>query len=222
MNGERWGEVDRYVRRVLFSSDAALQEALRVSEEAGLPAIQVTPVQGKFLNLAVRTIGARNVLEVGTLGGYSTIWLARGLPEGGRVVTLEVDPRHAEVARANFARAGVAEIVEVRVGDAHETLPQLVAEGCGPFDFVFIDADKRSTAEYFEWAPRLSRVGTAIVIDNVVRAGSVADESSIDESVLGVRRALERIAAEPRVEATVLQTVGEKGYDGFALVLVVG
>jgi predicted O-methyltransferase YrrM len=220
MSQELWAAVDDYLAGVLVSPDPALEAALAASAEAGLPAINVTPGQGKFLHLLARVRGAANILEVGTLGGYSTIWLARALPPGGRLVTLESEPKHAEVARANFARAGLSHLIDLRIGRALDTLPQLSAEGRGPFDFVFIDADKPSTPDYFAWAMKLTRKGSAIVVDNVVRTGAVADAGSDDASVRGVRRFLEMAAAEPRASATALQTVGAKGYDGFALVLV--
>jgi predicted O-methyltransferase YrrM len=190
------------------------------STEAGLPAINVAPNQGKLLHLWARMVGARSILEVGTLGGYSTIWLARALPDGGRLISLEADARHAEVARANIARAGLQAVVEVRLGMALDTLPELAAEGREPFDFVFIDADKPNNAAYFDWALTLSRPGSIIVVDNVVRDGDVIDADSDSSTVQGVRRLLERIAAEPRVSATAIQTVGAKGYDGFAIALV--
>jgi predicted O-methyltransferase YrrM len=182
----------------------------------------VSPVQGALLELLARLCGARAILEIGTLGGYSTIWLARALPPGGRLVTLEAQEKHAAVARANFERAGVAGAVDLRVGRAADSLPKLAAEGAGPFDFVFIDADKAGTPEYFTWALRLSRRGTVIVVDNVVRGGAVTDTASDDPSVLGIRRFNELVAAEPRVAATAIQTVGSKGYDGFAMAVVVG
>jgi predicted O-methyltransferase YrrM len=188
--------------------------------QAGLPPSEVSPTQGKLLHLLARLQGARAILELGTLGGYSTIWLARALPSDGRLVTVEADPHRAEVARANVARAGVAELVEVRVGAALDALAQLAAEGGAPFDLVYLDADKRSNPEYLPWALRLARRGTLIVADNVVRGGAVADASSGDPDVQGVRRFLELLAAEPRVSATAIQTVGSKGYDGFALALV--
>ena len=191
------------------------------STEAGLPAINVAPNQGKLLHLWARMVGARSILEVGTLGGYSTIWLARALPPGGRIVTLEAEPRHAEVAVANLERAGVADRVEVVVGKALDTLPVLAQEGRGPFDLTFIDADKPSNADYFSWALRLSRRGSVIVIDNVVRDGALADADSDDASVRAMRALVERLADDPRVSATAVQTVGGKGYDGFLLALVV-
>ena len=219
MTEELWTAVDRYFSDLLVSADPALDEALAASVAAGLPAINVSPVQGKLLHLLARAIGARNVLEIGTLGGYSTIWLARALPDGGRVISLEADPRHAEVARANIARAGLDDRVEVRLGMALDLLPGL-AERTEPFDFIFIDADKPNNAAYFDWALRLSRPGSIIVVDNVVRDGDVIDATSDSPTVQGVRRFLERLAAEPRVSATAIQTVGGKGYDGFAIALV--
>ena len=221
MSQQQWAAVDRYFTDLLLPPDAALDAAMAASEAAGLPAISVTPPMGKLLHLLARVHGARNVLEVGTLGGYSTIWLARAMPAGGRLVTLEIDPKCAEVARANISRAGVEEVVELRLGPALETLPLLAAEGRGPFDLIFIDADKPNNPGYFGWALKLSRVGTLIVIDNVVRDGAVIDAGSEDPKVQGVRRVSEMLAREPRVSATAVQTVGGKGYDGFALALVV-
>jgi predicted O-methyltransferase YrrM len=220
MNPEQWSAVDRYINDLLVPSDPALEAALAASAEAGLPPINVAPNQGKLLHLLARLQGARAILEIGTLGGYSTIWLARALPADGRLVTLEAEPRHAEVARANFRRAGLDRLIDLRVGRALDTLPRLAAEGGGPFDLIFIDADKASTADYFSWALKLSRRGSVIIVDNVVRKGAVADAASSDASVQGIRRFNERLAAEPRVSATALQTVGSKGYDGFALALV--
>jgi predicted O-methyltransferase YrrM len=220
MTEELWTAVDRYLGDLLAPGDPALEEALVTSAAAGLPAINVSPVQGKLLHLLARAIGARNILEIGTLGGYSTIWLARALPEGGRLISLEADPRHAEVARANIARAGLQAIVEVRLGMALDTLPGLAAERTEPFDFVFIDADKPNNEAYFDWALKLSRPGSIIVVDNVVREGEVIDADSDSSTVQGVRRLLGRLAAEPRVGATAIQTVGAKGYDGFAIALV--
>ncbi len=197
-----------------------LEAALAASEKAGLPSIQVSPPQGKMLHILARSINARNILEIGTLGGYSTIWMARALPAGGRLLTLEADAKHAEVARANLARTGLAEMVELRLGPALDTLPHVAAEGRGPFDLIFIDANKSTMAEYFDWSLQLSRPGTMIIADNVIRSGAVVDASSKDADVQGVRRFNERVAAERRVSATEIQTVGSKGYDGFALVLV--
>jgi predicted O-methyltransferase YrrM len=220
MTDELWTEVDRYVTSSLRLSDGVLNRALEASRAAELPAIQVSPAQGSLLHLLARAQGARAILEIGTLGGYSTIWLARALPSGGRLVTLEADPSHAEVARANIAQAGLAGVVEIRIGPALETLPRLAQEGRGPFDLIFVDADKPSIPEYFHWALRLSRPGSLIIVDNVVRNGALADPASQDPSVAGVRRFIEEVAREPRARGTVVQTVGEKGYDGFAVVLV--
>lgn len=220
MSQETWTEVDRYITGLLVPPDSALEAALEASAQAGLPAINVAPNQGKLLMLLAQLHGARTILEIGTLGGYSTIWLARALPPGGRVLSLESVPKHAEVARENIARAGLAQTVEVRLGSALDTLPQLVAEGQGPFDLTFIDADKENTAEYFKWALKLSRPGSLIITDNVVRRGAVADAASTDARVQGMRRFFEAVAAEPRVSATALQTVGSKGYDGLALARV--
>ena len=211
-----WDDVDRYISDTLVRPDAALAAALEASEAAGLPAISVSPAHGKLLWLLARTNGAKRILEIGTLGGYSAIWLARGLAPGGRLVTLEALEKHAAVARKNLARAGLADVAEIRVGKALDTLPELQ----GPFDLAFIDADKQNNAEYFRWALKLSRPGSLIVVDNVVRDGAVIDARSRDAAVQGVRRLYELIAAEPRVAATAVQTVGVKGYDGFAIALV--
>ncbi|MFG3237671.1 O-methyltransferase [Streptomyces sp. NPDC094461] len=218
----RWTEVDDYFNGLLVGPDEDLDAAVENSDAAGLPAIQVAANQGKLLNLLARLQGARTVLEIGTLGGYSTIWLARALPEGGRVVTLEADPAYAEVARANIERAGLADVVEIRVGRALETLPELAAEGHGPFDVVFIDADKPSNPDYLAWSLKLTRPGSLIVADNVVRDGEVVDATSEDPKVQGVRRFTELVAAEPTLTATALQTVGGKGYDGLMMALVTG
>jgi predicted O-methyltransferase YrrM len=217
---ELWTAVDRYITDTLVPPDEALDAALRASAEAGLPPINVAPNQGKLLQLLARIQGAKAILEVGTLAGYSTIWLARALPAGGRVITLELEPKHADVARKNFVRAGLDNVIEIRVGCATDTLAQLAAKGAGPFDLIFIDADKASIAEYFAWALKLSRAGSLIIVDNVVRKGAVIDAASLDESVRGVRRFNEVLAKEKRVSATTLQTVGSKGYDGFTLALV--
>lgn len=217
---EQWTAVDRYITDLLVPPDAALDAALRASVEAGLPAINVAPNQGKLLQILARTQGAKRILEVGTLGGYSTIWLARALPPGGRVITLELEPKHAEVARANFVRAGLADMIEIRTGPASESLARLAAEGAAPFDLIFIDADKAGIPDYFGWALKLSRPGSLIIVDNVVRKGAVADATSTDPSVRGVRRFNEILAREKRVTATTLQTVGSKGHDGFTLALV--
>ena len=221
MNREQWTVVERYLTDALVQPDPALAAALDANREAGLPPIDVPPNEGKLLHIWALMIGARNILEIGTLGGYSTIWLARALPPAGRLITLEADPKHAEIAQTNFARAGLADIVELRLGPALDTLPKLAAEGRGPFDLIFIDADKPNNPQYFSWALKLSRRGSLIIIDNVVRKGAVVDATSDDASVQGVRRMNELIAAEPRVIATAIQTVSSKGYDGFAVALVV-
>ncbi|HXQ82013.1 MAG TPA: O-methyltransferase [Opitutaceae bacterium] len=215
-----WSAVDLYITDLIVAPDEALRAALVDSAAAGLPEISVTPSQGKLLQLVARIRGARAILEIGTLGGYSTIWLARALPAGGRLITLECDPKHAAVALANIARAGLAGTVDLRLGPALETLPRLAQEGSGPFDLVFVDADKEGIPDYFTWALRLSRAGTVIIVDNVVRKGAVIDAASADPSVRGVRRFNEMLAAEPRVSATTIQTVGSKGYDGFTFILV--
>jgi predicted O-methyltransferase YrrM len=213
---ERWRAVDDFITGMLVGPDPALDAALAANRAAGLPPIDVSPAQGKLLHLLARAIGARRVLEIGTLGGYSTIWLGRAVGPDGRVVTLEREPRHAAVAAENLARAGLAEQVDIVVGPALETLPDLD----GQFDLVFVDADKPSNAAYLAAAVRLSRPGALIVVDNVVRDGRVADPTDADPAVVGSRRLTEALAAEPRLSATELQTVGSKGYDGFALALV--
>lgn len=213
-----WEEVDRYVCDLLIPADPILEAARAASAEAGLPDIAVSPAQGKFLHLLALMRGARSILEIGTLGGYSTIWLARALPAGGRLVTLEADAKHFEVARANLELAGLAPLVDQRFGRALDTLPQLT----GPFDLIFIDADKENSAPYFEWAVRLSQSGTAILVDNVVREGAVARATTEDPRVQGIREMNEAIRREPRVSATTIQTVGSKGYDGFTLAVVTG
>ncbi|MCW2954591.1 MAG: O-methyltransferase [Conexibacter sp.] len=220
MIDDRWTAVDRYVTDLLIGPDPLLDAALAAADAAGLPQIAVTPPQGKLLYLLARIHGARTILELGTLAGYSTIWLARALPAGGRLVTLEANPAYAEVARGNVAAAGLADRVEVRVGAALDTLPQLDAEGAGPFDLIFIDADKDRYPDYLSWAIRLARPGSLIVGDNVVRGGALADDAEDEPRALGARRFHELLAAEPRVEATTIQTVGEKGYDGFTLARV--
>ncbi|MGI0131280.1 MAG: O-methyltransferase [Thermoplasmata archaeon] len=220
MGTESWTAVDRYLTDLLLPPDPALERALRESAAAGLPQIQVSPPQGKLLELLARIRGTRKILEIGTLGGYSTIWMARALPPDGRLISLELNPRHAEVARANIARAGLDHLVEVREGPALTSLPALAAEGRGPFDLIFIDADKPAYPEYLSWALKLSRRGTVILADNVVREGAVADPENADPNVQGIRRFLERLASEQRVSATAIQTVGSKGYDGFALAFV--
>ncbi len=220
MAQDQWTAVDHYINDLFIPHDSALESALAASTAADLPAINVSPAQGKLLHLLARAQGARKILEVGTLGGYSTIWLARALPAGGRLITLEFNPKHAEVARSNIARAGLAQVVEVRLGRAIDTLPQLATEKVGPFDLIFIDADKTGYPDYLPWALKLSRAGTLIIADNVVRKGEVARASTTDANVQGVRRYNQLLAAEPRMDATVLQTVGSKGYDGFAIALV--
>jgi predicted O-methyltransferase YrrM len=215
-----WTAVDEYVAGLLAPHDEALDAAVRESEKAGLPTIQVSPPQGQLLHLLARAIGAETVLEFGTLGGYSTIWLARALPEGGRLITLEAEPRYAEVARANIARAGVSDLVDLRVGPALDLLPELEAEGAGPFDLTFIDADKVHTPDYFAWSLGRSRPGSLIVADNVVRGGTLADAESGDPTIAAQRRLHEEIAVDPRVDATTVQTVGVKGYDGFTIAQV--
>jgi predicted O-methyltransferase YrrM len=215
-----WTKVDKYFGDLLTPADDKLDAALLANEQAGLPTIDVTRLQGRFLEFLVRISGARRVLEIGTLGGYSTIWLARALPEGGSIVSLELDPHHAEVARANLKNAGVLDRVELIVGSALDTLPRL-EKTAAPFDLIFIDADKQGYPEYLHWALKLSRPGTVIVADNVVREGKVIDPDCDDPMVHGVQRFTEILAAEPRLSATVLQTVGTKGYDGFALAVVV-
>lgn len=220
MTQDQWTAVDRYITDLLVRPDPALDAALASSTAAGLPPINVSPPQGKLLQLLARAQGALKILEIGTLGGYSTIWLARAVPTGGRLITLETNPKHADVARANIAGAGLAGVVEVRQGPAIDTLPQLVAEKQGPFDLIFIDADKPGYPDYLPWALKLSRAGTLIIADNVVRKGAVADASSTDPSVQGVRRYNALVAAEPGLSATAIQTVGSKGHDGLTIALV--
>ena len=213
-------EVDSYLEDVLSLRDDGVDAALRASDEGGLPSIAVSPPLGKLLNVLARATGARRILEIGTLGGYSAIWLARALPGGGCLVTLEIDDHHAQVARRNLERAGLASVAEVVVGPATDTLARLAAEGAEPFDLVFIDADKEGYPAYLEGALRLSRPGTLMIADNVVRGGQIADPANTDSRVRGVRTFIEMLAAEPRVSATVIQTVGVKGYDGLAVAVV--
>ena len=213
-----WDAVDRFIADQLLENDPALQAALEASGAAGLPSINVAANQGKLLMLLAQATAARRILEIGTLGGYSTIWLARGLSPGGRLITLEANPDYAKVARANIARAGLGEMVELRVGNAIDTLPALAAEG--PFDLIFIDADKEGTPGYFQWAVKLARQGALIVVDNVVREGAILDTSGKDSSVQGMRRFFELAATDPRISGTALQTVGAKGHDGLAILLV--
>jgi predicted O-methyltransferase YrrM len=216
-----WDAIDAYIAENFLEEDPALDAALAASAAAGLPAIQVAPLQGKLLMMLATVMGARRILEIGTLGGYSTIWLARGLADGGRVITLELDPGHAEVARKNFENAGLADRIEVRVGAALDTLAALHAEGAGPFDLIFIDADKPSTPDYFDWAVKLARKGTLIIVDNVVREGAILAAQSENKHVKGLRGFYARVAADPRVTATAIQTVGNKGHDGLAIVWVI-
>ncbi|MFI1731762.1 O-methyltransferase [Streptomyces acidicola] len=215
-----WNDVDAYLSALLAPEDEALTAALRDSDAAGLPHINVAANQGKLLQLLAQIQGARRILEFGTLGGYSTIWLARALPEDGRLISFEYEVRHAEVARRNLDRAGLGRLVEVRVGPALQSLPKLADENPEPFDFVFIDADKANNRNYVEWALKLTRPGALIVLDNVVRAGRVTDAGSDDPGIRGTRAALELIASHPRMSGTAVQTVGSKGHDGFALARV--
>jgi predicted O-methyltransferase YrrM len=217
---ELWAEVDEYLAERLIPADAALTAAREANAAAKLPAIDVSPTQGKFLYLLAKIQGARRILEVGTLGGYSAIWLARALPEGGRLVTLEIEKRHAEVALKNIERAGLSGRVELRLAPAAESLAALAAEGAEPFDLIFIDADKPNNPVYLEWAMRLARPGTLVIVDNVIREGAVIETESTDASVRGTRRLFDLIATDPRLDATALQTVGSKGYDGFVVAVV--
>ncbi|WP_175769083.1 O-methyltransferase [Burkholderia cenocepacia] len=220
MNQDRWNQVDAYFSATLVPSDAVLDAALAASDAAGLPAINVAPNQGKLLQLLATIRGARRILEVGTLGGYSTIWLARALPPGGSLVTLELNPAHAKVATENIARAGFAQVVSVVVGSAKDSLARLIDAGEAPFDFIFIDADKDNNAVYLDAALKLSRPGTVIVVDNVVRGGRVADPDNREPDVVGVREGFARLAAEPALMTTAVQTVGQKGWDGFSISIV--
>ena len=220
MNQHLWSAVDNYITDLFAPEDPILDAALKASSLAGLPPHNVSPNQGKLLYLLARITGARHILEIGTLGGYSTIWLARALPADGRLITLEVSPVHAEVALANIRHAGLSNVVEVRVGRAVDSLAQIASEGRGPFDLIFIDADKPSNAEYLKWALKLARLGTVIVADNVVRNGMVIDDHSSDASVQGIRRFKDMLASEPGIATTAIQTVGSKGYDGFSISLV--
>jgi predicted O-methyltransferase YrrM len=222
MSQEKWTAVDTYFDGLFAPSDEALNAALQATNAAGIPAINVSASQGKLLYVLARMRNVRSILEIGTLGGYSTIWLARALPADGKLISLELDSTHAAVARDNIARANLAVPVEVRVGKAIESLPQLDEEGAGPFDLVFIDADKASTPDYLSWAFRLTKLGSLIIIDNVVRNGAVSDPTSTDPNVQGIQKAMAMLAADKRVITTAAQTVGSKGYDGFAMALVVG
>ncbi len=220
MDNQLWLKFDDYIAARLIPPDPVLDAALAANRAAGLPAIDVSPQQGKLLQLFARMVGARRVLEIGTLGGYSTIWLARALPPDGLIVTLEALPEHAATARSNIERAGVSGKVDLRLGPALETLPVLASENAGPFDLIFIDADKRSNPEYLAWALRLARVGAAIVVDNVVRRGAVIDANNEDVEIQGIRRLFDALSNEPRLSATAIQTVGRKGWDGFILAVV--
>ena len=221
MNNEKWTEVDRYLTDRLAQPDAALDAAIMASDEAGLPGQHVTPSQGKFLQILAQVQGARSILEIGTLGGYSSIWLARALPEGGKLLSLELNPKNAEIARKNISRAGLDDVVEVRLGNAVDSLQQLADEGHDPFDFIFIDADIPDNPIYLDWALKFSRPGSIIVCDNVIRNGGVATPDSDDSKVMGAHLFCEQLGKEPRVRATALQTVSSKGYDGFSIALVV-
>jgi predicted O-methyltransferase YrrM len=218
---KKWTEVDSYIASLFVPADPALDGALEASDAAGLPSINVSANQGKLLMLFAKMLNARNILEIGTLGAYSTIWLARGLTEGGRLITLEYEPKHADVAKANLVRAGLADRVEIRVGRASDSLPMLLDERKGPFDLIFIDADKEGYVEYLQWSLKLSRKGTVIIADNVVRDGAVTDPASTDAMVRGIQRFNQALAAEKRVSATEIQTVGSKGYDGLAIATVI-
>ena len=220
MTQGKWTKVDRYITKLFAPSDPALEAALKASAAAGLPAISVTPNQGKLLHLLARAQRAKKILEIGTLGGYSTIWLARALPQNGHLVTLEADPKHAKVAKANIARAGLGKIVELRLGNARETLPLLVAKKQGPFDLIFIDADKPGYPIYLEWSLKLSHPGTLIIADNVVREGKVIEPSRKDPNVQGIRKFNKLLSTDARLSATAIQMVGSKGWDGFAVGLV--
>ena len=220
MNQQTWDAVDKYFGDTLLSSDSILDSALHESNAAGLPQHNVAPNQGKLLQIFAEMIGAKRILEIGTLGGYSTIWLARSVPSNGRVITLEANAQYAEVAAKNIERANLTNIVDIKVGKAIDTLAELVEEDSSPFDFIFIDADKPSNPDYLQWSLRLSRPGTVIVGDNVVRDGEVANSDSLDPKVRGVRRFCELISEEPRLSSTAIQTVGSKGYDGFAIAIV--
>ena len=220
MSEELWSAVDSYLVERLLGADPVLDAALKANADAGLPSIDVSPTQGKLLHLLARMRGAKRILEIGTLGGYSTIWLARALPADGKLISLEFEPKHARVARGNIESAGLAGRVEVRVGAALDSLPKLHAEGAEPFDFIFVDADKENIPAYFEWSLRMARAGTAIVVDNVVREGEIIDADSVDPRVQGCRRFYEMLSGDQRVSATAIQTVGSKGHDGFALLVV--
>jgi len=220
MSHDHWSAVDRYIADRLIPPGEAQAETLRVNASANLPAIDVSATQGKLLNLLARSIGARRILEIGTLGGYSTIWFARALAPGGKITTLEYERKHAEVAKANIAREGLSHAVDIRVGPALDLLPGLERENAGPYDLAFIDADKENNANYFAWALKLTRPGALIIVDNVIRDGAVADAATADPMARGARALFDAVAAEPRVSATALQTVGSKGWDGFLIAIV--
>jgi predicted O-methyltransferase YrrM len=221
LNREQWTKVDEYLDGVFGLGDPVLESAIAASEAAGLPDMAVSPGQGRLLHILARSVGAERALELGTLGGYSAIWIARALGQHGRLITIERDPNFAGIAKSNFAKVGVGNLIDLRIGDALDLLPRIAAEDAGPFDFIFIDADKVRIPDYFDWAVRLSRPGALIVVDNVIRAGRVIDDRTADPSVRGVRRLNDMIAADERVIATTIQTVGAKGYDGFLLAIVV-
>jgi predicted O-methyltransferase YrrM len=220
MSQDQWSAVDRYFTEQLHLSDSTLEAAIQANAAAELPAIDVAPNQGKFLQLLARLVRANKILEIGTLGGYSTIWLARALPPEGRLVSLEFSPKHAEVAKSNIQRAGLSDRVQIRVGAALDSLPHIEKEGLAPFDFIFIDADKPNNPGYLEWAIKLARPGTLIIVDNVVRDGAVADASNTDPAIQGTRKMFASMSRDTRLSATALQTVGSKGYDGFAMAVV--
>jgi len=220
MNQEQWTAVDAYLGKALLGPDPALEATRLANSRAGLPAIDVSPFQGKLLYLLAMMLSARRILEIGTLGGYSTIWMAKALPADGLLVTLEADPKHAHVAQQNIDRAGFGQLIRILIGEALDSLPTVMSEYKGPFDLIFIDADKANAPEYFRWALELSRPGTVILVDNVVRKGEIAKAESTDQSVKGMRRLTEMLAAESRVTATATQTVGIKGYDGFVIARV--
>lgn len=222
MSQDQWNEIDKYFSDLILKQDNILENTLKTSTDAGLPEIAVAPLHGKFLHLMVKIKGARNILEIGTLGGYSTIWMARALTSGGKLTTLEADPRNADIARQNIEAAGLTDKVDIRIGSALESLLILEQENAGPFDLIFLDADKVNNPNYLQWSLKLSRPGSIIICDNVVRDGEVLQKNSDDENVLGIRQFNELVAANPRLEATALQTVGIKGYDGFMIAVVTG
>lgn len=220
MSEKIWNEVDLYFSNKLHTTDQIMDSILKANAEAGLPAIDVSPNQGKFLHLLARLTGAKSILEIGTLGGYSSVWLARALPENGRLITLEYEAKHAKVAEANIKHAGLADKIKIIVGAALDTLPKLKEKGLSSFDLIFIDADKSNNPEYLKWALELSRPGTVIITDNVIRDGKVLDSDSDDPNVRGIRTFIDKLSQEPRIDSTVMQTVGMKGYDGFVIGVV--